>query len=49
MLSVALIVFSYLSNIWLAGLVVLLTHDASDACLLVARFYKVTYFFIIFI
>lgn len=40
MLSVALIVFSYLSNIWLPGLVVLLTHDASDALLLVARIYK---------
>jgi hypothetical protein len=41
MLSVALIVFSYLSNVWLAGLIVLITHDGSDALLLIARFYKV--------
>merc|ERR1711862_1033418 len=40
MLSVALIVFSYLSNQWLAGMVVLITHDSSDALLLLARFYK---------
>lgn len=41
MLSVALIVFSYLENMWLSGMVVLLTHDLSDAFLLLARLYKV--------
>lgn len=40
-LSVALIVFSYLTNLWLPGMFVLFTHDASDAFLLIARFYKV--------
>jgi hypothetical protein len=43
MLSVALIVFSYLENIWLSGMVVLLTHDLSDAVLLLARLYKVIF------
>jgi len=40
-LSVVLILISYLTNFWLVGMFVLLTHDASDALLLIARFYKV--------
>jgi ceramide synthetase len=38
-LAVLLIVFSYMTNYWLAGIMVMLVHDFSDALVKVARFY----------
>ena len=43
-LSVFLIVFSYLTNMWLIGIFVLLVHDYSDFALITARAYKVILF-----
>jgi len=40
-LSVFLITFSYLMNMWLIGLWVLLIHDASDFFLILGRGYVV--------
>lgn len=40
-LSTFLIVFSYLTNQWLIGIMVLLCHDVSDLFLIMARGYKV--------
>lgn len=40
-LSIFLIVFSYLMNMWLIGILVLLLHDLSDFFLISARTYKV--------
>ena len=39
-LSVFLIAFSYLSNYWEVGLMVLLLHDYSDFALIMARLYR---------
>lgn len=39
-LSTFLIVFSYLTNQWLIGIMVLLCHDISDLFLIMARGYK---------
>ncbi len=41
-LSVFLIMFSYLTNMWLVGVLVLVIHDSSDFTLILARFYRVT-------
>jgi len=38
-----LIFFSYLTNQWLVGIMVLLCHDASDFFLIMARGYKVIF------
>lgn len=40
-LSTFLIMFSYLTNMWLIGIMVLFCHDISDFSLLLSRFYKV--------
>ena len=40
-LSIFLIVFSYLTNLWYIGIFVLLIHDYSDFALIIARAYKV--------
>ncbi len=40
-LSTFLIVFSFLTNQWLVGIMVLLCHDVSDLFLIMARGYKV--------
>jgi ceramide synthetase len=40
-LSTFLILFSYLTNQWLIGIMVLLCHDSSDFFLIIARGYKV--------
>jgi hypothetical protein len=40
-LSIFLILFSYLTNQWHIGIFVLLIHDYSDFCLIIARAYKV--------
>jgi hypothetical protein len=40
-LSVFLIIFSYLSNLWWVGMTVLLLHDYSDFALILARLYRV--------
>ena len=40
-LSIFLIMFSYLTNQWLIGILVLLLHDYSDFALISARAYKV--------
>ena len=40
-LSTFLILFSYLTNLWLVGAMVLFCHDLSDLFLIAARFYKV--------
>jgi len=42
-LSTFLILFSYLTNQWLIGIMVLLCHDISDLFLIIARGYKVFY------
>lgn len=39
-LSTFLILFSYLTNQWLIGIMVLLCHDVSDLFLIIARGYK---------
>jgi hypothetical protein len=39
--STFLIAFSYLMNQWVAGLMILLTHDFSDTVLVMRRFYAV--------
>lgn len=40
-LSTFLILFSYLSNQWLIGIMVLFCHDISDFFLIIARGYRV--------
>ena len=40
-LSCFLILFSYLTNFWLVGIMVMFCHDWSDLCLQLARAYKV--------
>lgn len=40
-LSTILIVFSYLSNMWIIGIFILGLHDASDCTLILARIYRV--------
>lgn len=40
-LSVFLILYSYLTNFWLPGMMVLLLHDYSDFALILARAYRV--------
>lgn len=42
-LSTFLILFSYLTNQWLIGILVLLCHDISDLFLIIARGYKVIF------
>lgn len=42
-LSTFLILFSYLTNQWLVGIMVLLCHDGSDFFLIIARGYKVQF------
>lgn len=42
-LSTFLIFFSYLTNQWLIGIMVLLCHDISDLFLIIARGYKVRF------
>lgn len=44
-LSTFLILFSYLTNQWLVGIMVLLCHDASDFFLILGRGYRVSYIF----
>lgn len=44
-LSTFLIFFSYLTNQWLIGIMVLLCHDASDFFLILSRGYKVKKYF----
>lgn len=41
-LSVFLILYSYLTNFWLPGMMVLLLHDYSDFALIMARAYRVS-------
>jgi hypothetical protein len=43
-LSTFLILFSYLTNMWLIGIFVLIVHDASDFFLILARAYRVTFY-----
>ena len=40
-LSCFLIIFSYLTNFWMVGIMVLLIHDLSDFWLILARLYRV--------
>lgn len=42
-LSTFLIVFSYLTNMWFIGIMVLLFHDITDFALIVVRAYRVTF------
>ncbi len=40
-MAVFLIFYSYMLNIWTIGTMVLIFHDASDAVLIIGRFYLV--------
>ena len=42
-LSCFLIIFSYLTNFWMVGIMVLLVHDLSDLWLIIARLYRVLF------
>ena len=44
MLSLSLIIFSYLMNFWLVGILVLFLHDISDFFLILIRSYMVCFF-----
>ena len=41
-LSTYLIVFSYLSNMWIIGIMVLMFHDTTDFTLIISRAYRVS-------